>query len=301
MNKDRFDLYCKGVVMLADELLPTWVEIRIDEFWQVIASNEPFADTHTGWDAVGAWLELPTDNLELPSGLDRIAFGIIRTTKTKHKKSISDYELICEDGLYTDLVLADKMVSRADKAFPDGWAEIRMDKSGRCYAYTSPPQRRTIAWWGFGDNAELKMVGKGRLDWNWEIFGIIRTTEANPKRGKKDGQIKLLAKYAAELGSELSATRAMLAESQRELEEVRLQLAAQPPQDVIEMWREDWYKDGWDDGAAAMMKAAQNAEAVLIYEVNSGEMDMQAAMGAARVVGAVQNALSTGMLTGEGE
>jgi hypothetical protein len=50
-----------------------------------------------------------------------------------------------------------------------------------------------------------------------------------------------------------------------------------------------------------MLKAAQNAEAALICEANGGEMDMQAAMGAARVVGAVQNALGTGLLTGDGE
>jgi hypothetical protein len=50
-----------------------------------------------------------------------------------------------------------------------------------------------------------------------------------------------------------------------------------------------------------MLKAAQNAEAVLIYEVNGGDMDKQFAFGGSRVVGAVQNALGTGRLTGEGE
>jgi hypothetical protein len=324
MNEDRFDLYCKGVVVLADELLPTWVEIRIDEFWQVIASIEPFADTHTGWDAVGAWLELPTDNLELPSGLDRIAFGIIRTPKAK-PKAMSDYELICEDGLYDDLVLVDKMVSRADKAFPDGWEEIRMDKGGRCFAYTSPPERRGAVWWGKGDNVEGKNVGMGRTDWNWEIFGIIRTPEAKHKRGKKDGQIKLLARYAAELSSELSATRAMLAESQRELAELEAGL------DTLAGWngaervdfiglgflqempsiaeklgntqqiQQSWYQDGRDDGAAAMYKAAENTEAAIIYAVNNGTMDIDGAIGAARVVGALGNELARGRLTGEGE
>ena len=164
---------------------------------------------------------------------------------------MSKYELVCEDGLYTDLVLVDKMVRKADKELPDGWAEIRMDKSGRCFAYTSPPERRGAVWWGKGDNVEGKNVGMGRTDWNWEIFSIIRTPEAKPKRekkGKKSQQIKLLAKYAAELGSELSATRAMLAESQKEIAELKRQ-------------------------------------------VNFAK----------RVVGVVQNALSTGMLTGEGE
>ena len=118
----------------------------------------------------------------------------------------------------------------------------------------------------------------------------------------KSEQIKLLARYAAELSSELSATRAMLAESQRKLEEVKagLDTLAGWNDERAEQIQQSWYADGWDDGAAAMLKAAQNAEAVLIYEANGGEMDMQAAIGAARVVGAVQNALSTGMLTGEG-
>ena len=203
---------------------------------------------------------------------------------------MSDYELICEDGLYEDLVLADKMVSKADKELPDGWAEIRMDKSGNCFAYDTAPERGEVAWWN-SDKNRMEPVGAGRLDWNWETFGIIRTPEAKPKRVKKAEQIKLLAKYAAELSNELSATRAMLAESQREIAELRRQ---------VDFAKDCWYGEGWDSGAAAMLKAAQNAEAVLIYEANGGEMDMQAAMGAARVVGAVQNALTTGRLTGEG-
>jgi hypothetical protein len=211
---------------------------------------------------------------------------------------MSDYEVTCENIEDNDLGF-EMMVNKADKAFPDGWAEIRMDKSGRCYAYTSPPQRRTIAWWGFSDNAEFVKVGKGRLEWNWQTFGIIRTPEAKPaktsltpERGKKAEQVRLLSAYAAELGSELSATRAMLAESQREIAELRRQ---------VDFAKDCWYGDGWDSGAAAMLKAAQNAEAVLIYEANGGEMDMQAAMGAARVVGALGNELARGMLTGKGE
>ena len=116
----------------------------------------------------------------------------------------------------------------------------------------------------------------------------------------KSERIKLLSAYAAELLSKLSATEAMLAELQREI----LGLSKDAPIPTtfdIETIRQSWLSEGWDDGAAAMLKAVQNAEAVLIYEVNGGEMDMQAAMGAARVVGAVQNALATGMLTGEGE
>ena len=213
---------------------------------------------------------------------------------------MSDYELICEDGLYEDLVLADKMVSKADRAFPDGWAEIRMDSGGACYAYTNTPVRRGIAWWGFDNDARYKKVGKGRLDWNWETFGIIRPPEAKPKRGKKTEQIKLLSAYAAELLRKLSATEAMLAELQREILELSKD-APIPTTFDIETIRQSWLSEGWDDGAAAMLKAAQNAEAVLIYEANGGEINMQAAMGAARVVGAVQNAHSTGMLTGEVE
>ena len=116
----------------------------------------------------------------------------------------------------------------------------------------------------------------------------------------KSQQIKLLARYAAERSSELSATRALLAESQKEVAELTEKVRVAERTDWVTI-RQSWLSEGWDDGAAAMLKAAQNAEAVLIYEVNGGEMDMQAAIGAARVVGAVQNALSTGMLTGEGE
>ena len=70
----------------------------------------------------------------------------------------------------------------------------------------------------------------------------------------KSEQIKLLSAYAAELLRKLSATEAMLAESQKEVAELQAGL------DTLA---------GWND--------------------------------AARVVGAVQNALATGMLTGEGE
>jgi hypothetical protein len=200
----EFSAYCKVLAQRATKDMPDWKEIRIDEFWQALASNKPFVNSFAGWepDATSKWKEIPTDDLGTPCGLDRIAFG------------------------------------------------------------------------------------------------IIRTTEAKPKRGKKAEQIKLLAKYAAELSSELSATRAMLAELQREILELSKD-APIPTTFDIETIRQSWFSEGWDDGAAAMYKAALNAEAVLIYEVNGGEMDMQAAMGAARVVGAVQNALSTGMLTGE--
>jgi hypothetical protein len=49
-----------------------------------------------------------------------------------------------------------------------------------------------------------------------------------------------------------------------------------------------------------MLDAAQGIESVSIGEFNSGKVDIEAVTGAARVVGAVQNALGTGMLTGEG-
>ena len=193
----------------------------------------------------------------------------------KHPETVNKEELV---NLCLD------MVSKADKAFPDGCAEIRMDSSGVCYAYTNTPVRRNIAWWGFDNDARYRRVGKGRLDWGWQTFGIIRTPEANPKRGKKAEQIKLLAKYAAELGSELSATRAILAEAQKEILEL---------QNVIE--------EGWRNGAFAMVKAAQNAEAAIIFEHRCADAGMETVRGASRVVGFVQQAFATGMLTGEGE
>ena len=116
----------------------------------------------------------------------------------------------------------------------------------------------------------------------------------------KSQRIKLLSTYAAELLRKLSATEAMLAESQKEVAELTEKVRVAERTDWATI-RQSWLTEGWDSGAAAMLKAAQNAEAVLIYEANGGEMDMQAVMGAARVVGAVQNALATGMLTGEGE
>ena len=276
--------YCKVLAQRATKDMPDWKEIRIDEFWQALASNKQFDSTYAGWepDTTSKWVEIPVDNLQTPGGLDRIAFGIIRTPEAK-PKAMSKYELVCEDGLHEDLVLVDKMVRKADKAFPDGWAEIRMDSGGACYAYTNTPVRRGIAFWGFS-NVEGKNVGKGRLEWNWETFGIIRTPEAKPKKGKKAEQIKLLAKYAAELSSELSATRAMLAEAQKEILEL---------QNAIE--------EGWRNGAFAMVKAAQNAEAAIIFEHRCADAGMETVRGASRVVGFVQQAFGTGMLTGEGE
>jgi len=239
---------------------------------------------------------------------------------------MSDYTIKCsETGNKEELVtLCLDMISKADEALPK-WTEIRMDKSGNCFAYDTAIERGELAWWGFSDNEEFKRVGFGMLDWNWEIFGIIRTPEAKPKRGKKAEQVRLLSAYAAEISGELSATRAMLAESQKEVVELLAGL------DTLAGWndaervdfmglgflqgmpsiaeklgnteqiQQSWYRDGWDDGAAAMYKAAENTEAAIIYAVNNGTMDIDGAIGAARVVGAVQNALATGILTGEGE
>ena len=190
------------------------------------------------------------------------------------------------------------MVSMADKELPDGWTEIRMDKSGNCYAYDIAPTCGGSTW-GNGEGI-MEYVGVGRLDWNWETFGIIRTPEAKPKRGKKAEQIKLLSAYAAGLLSKLSATEAMLAELQREI----LGLSKDAPIPTtfdIETIRQSWISEGWDDGAAAMYKAAENTEAAIIYAVNNGTMDIDGAISAARVVGALGNELARGMLTGEGE
>jgi hypothetical protein len=129
---------------------------------------------------------------------------------------------------------------------------------------------------------------------------MVEKTTGEWTMSNKSQQIKLMARYAAKLSSELSATRAMLAESQKDIAELTEKVRVAERTDWATI-RQSWLSEGRDDGAAAMLKAAQNAEAVLIYEANGGKMDMQAAIGAARVVGAVQNALSTGMLTGEGE
>ena len=209
---------------------------------------------------------------------------------------MSDYEVTCENGEYNDLVWVEKFAKTASKMLKN-WTEIRFDEDGKCFAYTHKPHRET-SWWVARDGKSWYVTHHDGFDFigsgiDWQTFGIIRTPEAKPKRGKKGKKsqlIKLLARYAAELSSELSATRAMLTESQRELEEANQR----------QQWaRKYWENDGWDSGASAMLKAALSAEALIIHDVNNGAMNTDGAVSAGRVVGALQNEFGRGMLTGE--
>ena len=85
---------------------------------------------------------------------------------------MSEYELVCT-GEYNDLVLIEKMVERADAALPN-WSEIRMEKSGNCFAFTAPPKRRSEDWWLGNIDDDADFVGMGKKRWGWKTFCIIR-------------------------------------------------------------------------------------------------------------------------------
>jgi len=203
---------------------------------------------------------------------------------------MSDWKVIgtfaTEDG-NEFLRMCHKFAKKADKRLPN-WAEIRFDEEGKCFAFTVAPFCDT-SWWVSREGGLSLLKHPIEFDFleygiDWQTFGIIRN-EAKPTEQSKKSKLR----------RELSATRAMLEEAQREIAELSEKVRVAERTDWATI-RQTWHAEGWDDGAAAMLKAAQNAEAVLIYECNGGEMDFQAAMGAARVVGAVQNGFGTGII-----
>jgi hypothetical protein len=87
------------------------------------------------------------------------------------------YDVVCPNSKTGDLARLELLVATADERLPD-WVEIRMGKSGECWAYNTTPKQNHKHWyspeWHLIANVRSRPLGKGKKRWGWKTFCITK-------------------------------------------------------------------------------------------------------------------------------
>jgi hypothetical protein len=124
---------------------------------------------------------------------------------------------------------------------------------------------------------------------NKNLRGILGLMQAHNELGRNfealQGELNTLAGWNDEQGERVDFMGLGFLAGMPSIAE---KLGDDPPvtnMDSIQQIQQSWYADGWTDGAAALLEAAQWAEAGMVGEFNNGERDLGELLGAAYVRG----------------